>query len=302
MLSKFQGVILGAAVADALTAPVQYLSRDEIREQFVEVREMVGGGWLRLRKGECSGDTHMMLCMMESIIEEGSFNVDHSVDKLLKWYRTKPKGIGKTTEESLKRLNKGETWRTASQQVYSRRIHSSAGNGPLIRSIPIALRYTSDFSSLVSFSTDSAMITHADPLATSGVVLLNMMISHLLQTEEKDPRAGCLDRLFGTQQNIWKPIFDEIDYLDSDDLIASGFVIDTLQSALWCYLKTESFENAIVTAINRGHDVCTLAAVTGVLAGAYYGVEKIPARWLDALEHRDALMALAQRIYTLIHQ
>lgn len=302
MISKFQGVILGAAVGDALTAPVQFLSHDEIREQYLEVREMLGGGWLHLRPGQFSDDTQMMLCVLESILEEGTFEVDRAVGKLLQWYKTKPKGIGKTTGASFKRLIKGENWRTASQKVYSKGPHSSAGNGALLRSLPIALRYSSDFASLVTHSSDSAMITHADPIATSGVVLLNLMISQLIHNDEKDPRAPCIEYLFGKKNNLWKNIFDEIDFLGEEDLIASGFVVDTVQSALWCFLKTGSMEEAVIAAVNRGEDVYALAGVTGALAGAYYGLEGIPPRWLDVLEHREAITALAKRIYLLIRQ
>ncbi|MDD5542092.1 MAG: ADP-ribosylglycohydrolase family protein [Acidobacteriia bacterium] len=302
MISKFQGVILGAAVGDALSAPVQFLSRREIQDQYQEVRDMMGGGWLNLRQGEFSHDTQMMLCTLESILESGRFEVDPSIQKLLLWYKKRPKGIGKTTQESLKRISRGESWRSASQEVYRKRPHMSAGDGALIRSLPIALRYTSDLNSLVTHSTDSAMITHADPMAATGVVLLNMMISELLQSTQKDPRPVCMDRLFGAQNNLWKNIFDEIDYLDEDDLIASGYVVDTLQSALWCFLKTRSFEEALIMAVNRGNDVYALAAVTGALSGAHYGVKNIPSRWLDALEHRDALMGLSGKIYALIHQ
>ncbi len=172
----------------------------------------------------------------------------------------------------------------------------------MVRSLPIALRYAIDFSSLVTHSSDSAAITHADPMATSGVVLLNIMVSHLLQSEEKDPRSYCLERLFGRQDNVWKHFFAEIDYLEQKDLIASGFVVDTLQSALWCFLNTGSFEEALIAAVNCGDDVNSLTAVAGALSGAHYGVELIPARWLDVLEHREALMSFAQRIYTLAHQ
>ena len=289
-------------MGDALTAPVQFASRQEVREQFEEVREMMGGGWLRLRPGQFSDDTHMMLCTVESIIETGHFDADHAVVKLLQWFKTRPKGIGKTTTESLKRLSKGEPWRTASHQVYVKRPHSSAGNGALLRSLPIGLRRTSDFTALVSNSSEAALITHADPLVTTAVVLLNIMISQLVQTDEKDLRSYCIERLFGNKENLWKNIFDEIDYLDAEDLIASGFVVDTLQSAMWCFLKTNSFEAAVVTSVNCGEDVCAMAGVTGALAGAHYGVGKIPARWLEALEHREALLALAEKIYAQIHQ
>jgi ADP-ribosyl-[dinitrogen reductase] hydrolase len=302
MISKFQGVILGAAVGDALTAPVQFLSRDEIREQYLEVREMLGGGWLNLRPGQFSADTQMMLCVLESILEEGIFDIDRAVVKLLQWYKTKPKGIGKTTVASLKRLSRGENWRAASQKVYSKSPHLSAGNGALLRSLPVALRYSSDFASLVTNSSDSAMITHADPIVTSGVVLLNLMISRLIHNDEKDPRASCTEYLFGNKNNLWKNIFDEIDYLGEEDLIASGFVVDTIQSALWCFLKTGSMEEAVIAAVNRGEDVYALTAVTGALAGAYYGLEGIPSRWLDVLEHREAMSAFAKRIFLMIRQ
>jgi ADP-ribosyl-[dinitrogen reductase] hydrolase len=302
MLSRFQGVILGAAVADALTAPVQFLSQDEIRDQHGEVREMLGGGWLHLRPGQFSDDTGMMLCVLESILEEGTFNVDGAVAKLLQWYKTRPRGIGKTTTESFKRLRKGESWRTASQKVYAKRPHSAAGNGALLRSLPVALRYTADLTSLIALSSDSAIITHADPVASSGVVLLNMMISQLIQSDENDPRGPCIERLFGNKNNLWKNIFDEIDYLGPEDLIASGFVVDTIQSALWCYLRTGSLEEAVITAVNRGEDVYAMAAVTGALAGAHYGAENIPSRWLDVLEHREAMTSLAGKLYRLIRQ
>ncbi|MBZ5536792.1 MAG: ADP-ribosylglycohydrolase family protein [Acidobacteriia bacterium] len=302
MISKFQGVILGAAVGDALTAPVQFLSRDDVREQYVEVREMLGGGWLHLRPGQFSDDSQMMVCVLESILEEGAFNVDRAVIKLLQWYKTKPKGIGKTTVASFKRLSKGENWRTASQKVYAKRLQSSAGNGALVRSLPVALRYASDAVSLVTHSANSAMITHADPIVTSGVVLLNLMISELIHNDEKDPRAHSIEYLFGKKNNLWKNILDEIDYLGEDDLIASGFVVDTVQSALWCLLKTGSVEEAVIAAVNCGEDVYALAAVTGALAGAHYGLEGIPSRWLNALEHREAMSALAKRIYLLIRQ
>ena len=302
MISKFQGVILGAAVGDALTAPVQFLSRDEIRDQYVEIREMLGGGWLRLRPGQFSDDTQMMICVLESILEEGTFDVDRAAMKLLQWYKTKPKGIGNTTVASFKRLSKGENWRTASQKVYSKRLHSSAGNGALVRSLPVALRYCSDSAALVTHSSNSAMMTHADPIVTTGAVLLNLMISQLIQSDEKDPRAPSIEYLFGKKNNLWKNILDEIDYLGEEDLIASGFVVDTVQSALWCFMKTGSLEEALITAVNRGEDVYALAAVTGALAGAHYGLEGIPTRWLDALEHHEAMTAFARRIYLLIRQ
>jgi ADP-ribosyl-[dinitrogen reductase] hydrolase len=119
MLSKFQGVVLGAAVGDALSAPAQFVSREVIHEQYDTIREMRGGGWLKLRKGQFSDDTHMMICVVESIIEEGTFNVEQAITKLQRWYKTRPKGVGRTTAESLKRLRKGEIWRTASHRVYA---------------------------------------------------------------------------------------------------------------------------------------------------------------------------------------
>lgn len=289
-------------MGDALTAPTQYLSRQEIQDRFVQVRDMFGGGWLKLRPGQFSGDTQMMLCVLESILDEGGFKIDPAIVKLLQWFKTRPKGIGKTTTESLKRLSKGESWRTASHCIYTQNPHQSAGNGALVRSIPIALRYATDRVSLVSYSSDCAMITHADPVATTAVVLLNLMISQLVQTAERDPRNASLDWLFGNQKNRWKNIFGEVDYLDIDDQIASGFAVDTLQSALWCYLKTESFEEAVVRAVNRGEDTSTLSAITGALAGAHYGIEHIPARWQQSLEHRNALMSLAEKIYRQIFQ
>jgi len=148
---------------------------------------------------------------------------------------------------------------------------------------------------LIADSRRSARITHADPKAQSSCVLLNLWIAHAILHGVKDARSEALQHLSPAERTTWKRLM-EVESLDESQISSSGYTVHTLEAAAWSFLSTDSFEDAIVRAANLGDDADTVAAVTGALAGAYYGYESIPLRWRSGLLHETRIKLLAVQL------
>ena len=295
-IDRFRGCLVGVAVGDALGAPVEGMWREEIERRYGRVTELFSGGWLGLGPGEWTDDTAMMLCIARSIVEKGRFEPGDVALKFLDWFEAGALGIGRTTYVALDALRRGATWQDAGRIAHDRLAGMSAGNGSIMRCAPIALLDAKDPESLIRHSIDSSLITHWDPRACWGAVALNMAISQLIY-EGKD---ALLDRVVGkVEQPEVREAVAKVAGIQMEDIVPSGFVLDTLQAALWCFLNTTSFEDALVTAVNLGGDTDTIGAVCGSLAGARYGLEGIPMRWQQPLAGRLEIIELAERIYEL---
>jgi ADP-ribosyl-[dinitrogen reductase] hydrolase len=165
-----------------------------------------------------------------------------------------------------------------------------------MRCAPLALAFAGDWDTLQRTSRDSSRITHADPRCTHGCAALNLTIAALLDGDEQ-PLASTLDALHPDAPDglldVLEPLPDDI---DSKELQNSGFVLHTLQTALYHALTVDSAESAIVNAVNEGGDTDTIGAVAGAVAGARFGASALPERWLDALTATDELHDLARAI------
>jgi len=292
----FRGCLVGVAVGDALGAPVEGMGPGEIERRYGRVTELFGGGWLGLGLGEWTDDTAMMLCIARSIVEKGRFDPEDVSLKFLGWFEAGALGIGRTTYVALDALRRGATWQDAGRIAHDRLAGMSAGNGSIMRCAPIALLDAKDPESLIRHSIDSSLITHWDPRACWGAVALNMAISQLID-KGKD---ALLDRVaVRIEQPDVRQALEKVEKMRMEDIVPSGFVLDTLQAALWCFLNTSCFEDALVAAVNLGGDTDTIGAVCGSLAGACYGLEGIPMRWQQPLAGRLEIIELADRIYQL---
>lgn len=295
-VDRFRGCLVGLAVGDALGAPVEGMWPDEIQRRYGRVTELFGGGWLGLGAGEWTDDTAMMLCIARSIVEQGRFDADDVALKFLGWFEAGALGIGRTTYVALDALSRGASWRDAGKIAHERLGGMSAGNGSIMRCAPVALLDGKDREKLIGDSIDSSVITHWDPRACWGAVALNLAIAHLLY----DGKDGIIEKL---ERKIEQPdvrqALVKVEKMRMEDIVPSGFVLDTLEAALWCFLKTSSFEDALVTAVNLGGDTDTIGAVCGALAGACYGLGQIPTRWQQPLAGRLEIVELADRIYEL---
>lgn len=300
---RFRGCLVGLAVGDALGGPAEFKSRFEIAQSYGGVlRRMVGGGWLRLKPGETTDDTAMARMLAESLLAHARFDADDVAARYVEWLRSQPKDVGNITRLALRAWEKGNTLPQAAMGAH-RQLGQSAGNGTIMRCAPVALRYAYDERRLMDASRDEALITHFDPRAGTGSIAVNLLIRHLLhgvpladalrsvaQRIRREPRAACeVAEVIETAQASAR----------GDDLPNSGYVLDTLRIAVWAMLGSESFEEAVVAAVNQGGDADTQGAVTGAIAGARWGYGAIPERWLQPLQGRDELVGLADGLLAL---
>ncbi|HJB49901.1 ADP-ribosylglycohydrolase family protein [Anaeromassilibacillus sp. D41t1_190614_C2] len=296
-LQRVEGAILGFAVGDALGVPAEFMSRDELAR--TPIKDMRGGGAHGQPAGTWSDDTSMTLCMMDSFMEKG---VDYE-DQMLRfsdwlWNAANTAhdevfDVGGTTKHAIFAFCKG-----APPLECGETAEFCCGNGSLMRILPAALYLIGTYKTS-ELDDRSALIvhniskcTHAHPrcLMACGVycaVVFQLYRGGHLRDAVK---AGVLSALsYYKQKSEFADVYPEFELLKDIDLWpeeqirGSGYVIHTLQAALWCLLKTPSYQDCMLTAIRLGEDTDTTAAVAGGLSGLWYGVQAIPNHWLEKL-------------------
>ena len=294
---KAEGVLLGLASGDALGRPVEFNSAEEIAAEHGQLTEMIGHGTWNQPAGTITDDTEQALCIARSLAERGVFDPEDIAERFVSWYNSGPFDIGVMTRDALGEIDRGTPWDVAGQQVWEAKTEgSNAGNGSVMRCAPLAIAFADDLDTLQQVSRDSSRITHADPRCTHGCAALNLTIAALLNDEDQ-PLASALDALSTDAPeslvDALKPIPDAIKLIK---LSNSGFVLHTLQTALYHALTADSAEEAIVNAVNEGGDADTIGAVAGAVAGARFGASRLPERWLDTLSVAPELRELAQNL------
>ena len=291
---RAEGVLLGLACGDALGRPVEFKSADRIAAEYGTLESMVGNGTWNKPAGTVTDDTALALCIARSLVDRDGFEPSDIVSRFIEWYDSGPFDIGNMTAQAIRRLKRGDSWDTAGQQVWEASPEgSNAGNGSVMRCPPLAIPYASDRKYLVRVSRRSSQITHADPRCIDGCSVLNLTIAGYL-TDEDRPLKASLDQI---RTDAPEELVAELEPIAADEtpasLSTSGYVVDTLQTALHDALIADSAEEAIVTAVNRGGDTDTIGAVAGAVAGARFGAADLPQRWLDAIDEDAELRRLA---------
>jgi ADP-ribosyl-[dinitrogen reductase] hydrolase len=294
------GVLLGLACGDALGRPVEFNTAAQIEQRHGRVTEMLANGTHGQPAGTITDDTEMALCIARSLVEYDGFEPADIADRFVGWYESGPFDIGLMTSEALGRIQSGTSWNEAGQQVWeSRPEGKNAGNGSVMRCAPHAIAFATDCDRLTEVSRQSSAITHADPRCTYGCAVLNRTIAGLL-TDADQPLAEALAAVEDEAPPELLEALEQVpESTDPADLRSSGYVIHTLQTALYHGLTADSAEAAIVTAVNMGDDTDTVGAVTGAIAGARFGEQKLPVRWLSELDYTDELQQLGQRLATM---
>ena len=296
---RYLGCLIGLACGDALGGPVEFVSRAQMDQRYPNgLREFIGGGWLDLAPGEITDDTQMTLDVARSLCAHPGGDMTDLANRFLAWRNSQPKDIGNTTRDALDRLAAGASWDECGKQTHlDRGSRNSAGNGAIMRCAPVAMRFRSRPAQLRPVAIDVARITHANPLCTWSSVTVDQAIAALLNGETMF--AAIELAAAGIENDDVRATISFATTATRDEIGSGGYVLDTLAAAFWSLLRTDSFEEAIVTAVGLGDDTDTTGAVTGALAGAYYGFETIPHRWREHVEHRDELSGLARSLLDL---
>jgi ADP-ribosyl-[dinitrogen reductase] hydrolase len=299
MLDQFRGCLLGLACGDALGAPLEFMGADDIQTKHGVVTEMLGGGWLNVRPGQVTDDTQLMLCVLESYNESGGFDPQDIAERFLDWYRGGPLDIGNMTREACENLLYGYHFERAGYEAWKAAFEESRlGNGSLMRCAPTGLYRYHDNLHLIGESRVISGITHWDERCKLACVCLNLAIAHLLMVGIDGLLEELLD-FIEPRNTVIGYALRAIPGLRPEELRTDGFVLHTLQAAVWTALYVDSFEEGLTLVVNRGGDADTAGAVTGALLGTRFGADAIPERWLSVLQHRQRIDRGARRLFDL---
>lgn len=295
---RFQGALLGLACGDAVGTTVEFKARGT----FAPVTDMVGGGPFGLQVGQWTDDTSMALCLATSLVEKQAFDARDQMDRYLAWWERgylSSTGscfdIGNTTAAALQRYQ-------ASGDPYSGVTDArSAGNGSIMRLAPVPMFFYPDRSQAIYYAGESSRTTHAAPECIAACQLLGAMLCQALAGASK--AAILFDARFSTAPlGVLPPKIQALvngDYRHRTlaEIAGNGYVVNSLEAALWSFWQTDNYRDAILQAVNLGEDADTTAAVCGQLAGAYYGVAGIPSQWVEKVTMRTEIISLADRLW-----
>lgn len=293
-LDRYRGALLGLAVGDALGAPVEFMRPGT----FDPVTEMLGGGHHELMPGEWTDDTSMALCLAESLIECRGFDPVDQLQRYVRWWRfghLSSTGIcfdiGNTTRAALAAFE-------SSGQPAGLASPDTAGNGSIMRLAPVPMLYALRIEDAIEFAGQSSMTTHAAAEAVSACRYMAAVIVRALNGGEKEDvlaPPGSFDLADGVK----RVAFGSFRIFNPPQIRGSGYVVESLEAALWAFHHADNFADGACMAVNLGDDSDTTAAVYGQIAGAYYGVNGIPARWVNAVARRDMIIEFADHLYNL---
>lgn len=298
LIERFRGCLLGLAVGDALGTAVEFSPRGS----FPPVEDILGGGPFRLRPGEWTDDTSMALCLACSLVETGRFDPLDQMERYTRWYHEgymssngRCFDIGNTVHRALVKFEKtGEPFSGSSDPL-------SAGNGSIMRLAPIAMAYFPDPTLIWHYSAESSRTTHAASECLDACRLLGDILLRALLGQPKEQVLIPTDPQRFSCQSIQS--IAEGHYFDKDvtQIKGSGYVVQSLEAALWCFWKTDSYQDAVLQAANLGDDADTTAAVCGQVAGAYYGEDGIPASWSKRIAMYEQIKGLADKLHAFSH-
>ncbi len=280
--NRIAGALYGVAIGDALGAPLEFMSREQIARKHGRVTEMIGGGWLDVEPGEITDDTQMTLAVAEGIIANPEDPIQEIGARFIEWAKSGPKDIGITCSMSIRAAagrNHQEApdekkWFEASKDTCKTNGGRSGGNGALMRTVYPGLYYEGLLEA-VTKSGNIAKMTHWDKKSTEACCLYTEMLNLITEADNNDGAWWHVDKALQGSEYKLEP---------RKGVEPTGYVVDSFKCALHSLATTNTFEEAIIEAANLGGDADTIAAITGGLAGAIYGYKEIPQRWIQELD------------------
>ncbi len=303
--NRYRGALLGLAIGDSLGMPIEFKPPGS----FPPVTCLIGGGPFNLRPGQWTDDTSMALCLAESLISCPEFNPSDQMDRYVRWYKEgylSSTGtcfdIGNTVRAAL------ENYQQTGQPYAGSEKPRTAGNGSIMRLAPVPLRYAANSQLAINLAAESSRTTHAAAEAVDGCRYLAALIIGALLGQDK---ATLLTNHYSPLPEGWpRTLSAKIadiaagSYKSKNPPVirGTGYVVDSLEAALWAFYHSDNFAQGALLAVNLGEDADTTGAVYGQLAGAYYGANGIPSAWLTELYQREYIEELADKLCELAYQ
>lgn len=280
--------------------PVEFRARGT----FPTVTDLQGGGTFGLSAGQFTDDTSMALCLADSLVAKNTFDARDQIERYCRWWETGENSvagrcfdIGHATRSALMKFQDTGNPIAGSQHPYS------AGNGSIMRLAPIPIRYATDAGRAMHFSGESSRTTHGAEECISACRYLGGLIHGALNGRTRQELLG---QLFEPVPGCWhaEPLSPNIAAIARgsfhekarEEIRSTGYVVDTLEAALWALWHHDDFESGALAAVNLGDDTDTVGAVYGQIAGALHGSFGLPRHWLQRLHWREHIERLADRL------
>jgi ADP-ribosylglycohydrolase len=302
-----RGMFIGLAVGDALGAAVEFKPPGT----FPNVQGFRGGGPHGLKPGEWTDDTSMALALADSIADVG-WDLNDQAKRYLEWFQSGKYSvngrlfdIGVTTRESLARY---AATRDGSRS--GSRSPSASGNGSIMRIAPVAIKYGDWIDekphALAMRGWESSLPTHASAQCVSACAVLAIMLSAFVQGKAREevlaerwPVLEDLKQSFSFHSEILEVCTGSFRRKQPPEIFGSGYVVRSLEAALWAFHDAQSFEEAVLRAVNLGDDADTTGAVCGQLAGAFWGENEIPHAWKHQLARQDLIERVLKKLIVI---
>lgn len=301
MLNTIKAVMLGGAVGDALGVPVEFSVREKLT--LHPVTEMMGYGNFDVPAGSWSDDTSMSVAALDSL-KKGVLDYGDIMQNFIKWL-----SFGEYTPEG-KVFDVGRTCLTAIKNAYTGRpaldcglpSDLANGNGSLMRIHPFVLYSLFVKGALdINIIHDASRLTHAHKRSLIGCGIYAFVLAELIANPCRESVFEGLKKsceFYTAEAELFPYIrLMAIDFpeIAEQDIKSSGYVVDTLEAALWCLLNTSNYKDCVLKAVNLGQDTDTVASIAGTLAGALYGYDSIPEEWLNTLLKRDYIEEMCKQ-------
>jgi ADP-ribosyl-[dinitrogen reductase] hydrolase len=298
---KALGAYLGLAIGDALGATVEFMRPREILTEYGTHRDIVGGGWLKLARGQVTDDTTMSLALGDALLQGGARGITavrdgadnalvrHIGDAYVAWWRAGPVDCGNTCRRGILRyLHEGSLSGPPND--------GDGGNGAAMRNLPVALATLGDRAAFERLSIAQAHVTHHHPLSDAATLGLGRLLRGLIAGDDHARLCQRIDQWVAEE-----PAFRHTPYRGR----ATAYVVDTVQTVLHFIRTHEDVEDAVIATVNQGDDADTTGALVGMLAGARCGASRLPWRWVSRLQpatvraitdQTSGLLALADQL------
>jgi len=307
LFDKIKGGVIGLTVGDALGVPYEFLSREEMDQR--PARDMIGYGSHNQPEGTWSDDSSLTFCLMESLCND--YDLNDIANNFTKWFyedfytaRGKVFDIGIATKNALFQFKRGMT-----PELCGGFEEYSNGNGSLMRILPLAyyLKKEDCMQKRYNIVKQVSSITHGHfrsvfscfiYVELARVLLLFEVDKYVAYESIKVPILDfAIENDFNPEEiKLFARILEEnIFNVKRNYIKSSGYVLDSLEAALWCFLTSDNYEETVLKAVNLGEDTDTIATITGGLAGLYYGLESIPETWEFQLAKYEEINELIEK-------
>lgn len=302
MLNKIKSVMLGHAIGDALGVPVEFKNRKILEDN--PVTDMMGFGTYNVPAGCWSDDTSMALCALKSLAK-GNIDYDDIMQNFCKWCYDAdftPTGvvfdIGNTCYDAIHTYSVTDLPAARCGRSDER----SNGNGSLMRIHPFVL-YTyyngiEDDNTFVNIISMASALTHAHPCSIDGCIIYAYVLKELLKNPLKESVYKGLNKAKNKVNKYYDRLLNtDIGAAHQTTIKSGGYIVDSLEAAIWCLLTTENYQECVLKAVNLGNDTDTVGAIAGGLAGALYEFDSIPNKWLNTLKRKSYIEDMCKNAY-----